>query len=127
MMSIPTPLSRARVQTETQITRAILTYLAACRVLAWRVNSRVVRMPGTGGRDRLVRFGGLAGMPDIAGVLPGGRACFLEGKRVGEHPTVIQTHLMFRLAAAGALVRVVNCVEDVRQALHDWGMKPLPL
>ena len=115
-------LSRARAQTETQITRAILEYLAVCRILAWRVNSRVVRMPGKGGLDRLVRFGGRPGMPDIAGVLPGGRALFLEVKRAGGVTSREQVLMLNRLTEAGALALIVYGVNDVRAVLRDLGL-----
>ena len=114
------PLARAKAQTETQIVRAILDYLAANRVLAWRVNTGAARNPA----GRLVRFG-IPGMPDIAGVLPGGRACFFEVKRVGRIPTHTQMLMMERLRATGALVWVLHSVAGARVALVTGGIKAL--
>ncbi len=114
------PLARARARSETEIVRAILDYLAANRIMAWRVNTGAARNPA----GRLVRFG-VPGMPDIAGVLPGGRALFLEVKRPGGHPTRQQEAMMDRLNRAGAVVRIVYGIPEVQIILRLAGVPAL--
>ncbi len=113
-------LARAKARSETEIVRGILDYLAANRIMAWRVNTGAARNPA----GRLVRFG-VPGMPDIAGVLPGGRAFFFEVKRMGKDPTPHQAAMMERLRAAGAFVWVLHSVEGTRTALISGGIKAL--
>jgi len=114
---VTTLLAKAKVQTETQIVRAILDYLAANRILAWRNNVGAARNPA----GRLVRFG-VKGMPDIAGVLPGGRALFLEVKRRHGRMSPDQDRMVSRLIGTGARVGVVHNVEEVRGMLVASGL-----
>ena len=113
-------LARAQARSETEIVKAILDYLAANRIVAWRNNTGAAMNPA----GRLVRFG-TPGMPDIAGVLPGGRALFLEVKgrhgRLNPH----QQRMISWLLATGALVAVVRSIEDTRGVLHGAGLEVL--
>ncbi len=84
------PLPSARAQTETQIVRAILEYLRARGFWAERRNSRVMMLPGKGGRLRPVRFGGVKGASDIIAVGPQGRFIAIEVKRHGGKATLEQ-------------------------------------
>ena len=113
-------LARAKTQTETQIVRAILDYLAANRIMAWRNNTGAAMNPA----GRLVRFG-TPGMPDIAGVLPGGRALFLEVKARHGQLNPHQQRMISWLLATGALVAVVRSIEDTRGVLHGAGLEAL--
>ena len=117
---VRTLLAKAKVQTETQIVRAILDYLAANRILAWRSNVGAARNPA----GRLVRFG-VKGMPDIAGVLPGGHALFLEVKRRHGRMSPEQDRMQTRLMEAGALVSVVHGIAEVRAILKAYGLEAL--
>lgn len=114
------PLASAKAQTETQIIRAILDYLAANRIMAWRVNTGAARNPA----GRLVRFG-TVGMPDIAGVLPGGRALFLEVKARHGRLSPHQQRMISWLLSTGALVAVVRSIADVQGVLNAAGIKAL--
>lgn len=58
-----------------------------------------------------------AGIPDILGVIPGGRALALEVKRPGGEPTVLQARTLARLRETGALVAVVTSVAEVEALL----------
>jgi hypothetical protein len=60
---------KPQTPTESEITTEILRYLHVRGITAWRMNSRVVKMPGKDGADRLVRFGGVKGMSDIIGIV----------------------------------------------------------
>ena len=108
---------------EQEIVKAILQYLAANRILAWRVTTgaHVATYKGT---SRLVRFG-TPGMPDIAGVLPGGRALFLEVKARHGRLNPHQQRMISWLLATGALVAVVRSIADTRGVLHGAGLEAL--
>lgn len=120
-----------------------MTYLAECLgVFAKRMNSRVVRMPGKEGRERLVRFG-FEGCADILGWVdhcryPAGEpfdthsnpiACdgtgmyhvprflAIECKRPGEEPSPAQAAFLEQVRQAGGLAIVATSVADVRKAL----------
>lgn len=57
-----------------------------------------------------------AGTPDIAGCIRG-RAFFIELKKPGEEPTVIQRKRLREWADAGAITGVVESLEDVQRIL----------
>lgn len=98
---------------EQGIQNAILDYLTYRGIPAWRVNAGAVKTEA----GRLVRLAPV-GHSDIALVLPGGRAGFVEVKtargRLSEH----QRAFLDRMAAAGAWTLVARSVEDVAQALE---------
>lgn len=82
------------------------------------MNSRVVMMPGRGGRMRPVRMGGRKGMADVIACLPPhGRYAAFEIKRPGEKPTLEQRAFLREVARAGGLGAVVYSVTDVENAL----------
>lgn len=121
---------RAPARSEAEVQRAILDYLRTVPgVYAFRCNSRVVRMPGQGGHERLVRFG-VKGLPDILGwqslggplVQPFGewrlaRFLAIEVKRPGEPPSPAQLAFLELLRRAGGIAVVASSVEDVVAAL----------
>jgi len=122
-------------RTESEITREIL---RACNLLPgvtlWRVNSRVLRMPGEKGRSRLVRFGGMKGMSDLIGwrmitvtmiardqsSWPGRYAVWvaLEVKRPGQDATAEQQAFLDAVRAAGGLAAVVHSAAEAVEALR---------
>lgn len=103
--------------TESEIQREILTALHKLGMLAWRINSGRVRT-STG----MVQLAP-GGHPDIAGVLPGGRALYIEVKRPTRHgPAPLredQERFIKRLMSVGAMVIVATCVDDVLRALVE--------
>ena len=130
-------LARATTQSETQITRAILQYLGARGIAAWRVNSRVIDLPGKGGRQRPVRFGGMKGMSDIVGIVPSegptvwrqihakattiwqqtqtvGRFLAIEVKSAKGQPTPYQLAFLDLVRRHGGLAFVARSVDDVK-------------
>jgi len=72
----------------------------------------------------LIGSGYEGGWPDYLIVLPGGRACFAELKREGQHSRKLQTVLQERLRRAGAVV-VTDCTswQMVVEALRAEGIE----
>lgn len=61
------------------------------------------------------------GVPDIIGVLPGGRMVAIEVKVGNNKPTIWQRLFMAELETRGALVFVARSVEDVINVLEREG------
>ena len=130
-------LGMGKGRPESEIVSAIL--LACNRlpgVRLFRLNSRVVRMPGQGGRDRLVRFGWL-GASDIIGwraecslclgsgdghICRDGRSAAiliaLEVKRPGGAPTSEQQSFLDLVRKDGG---IAGCVHSVQEAMEVLG------
>jgi hypothetical protein len=90
--------------TERAIVRAILAYLNG--------------QPGCLARKRWGGGMGVAGDPDIDACVRG-RSVQLEVKRSGERPTPLQLKRLDEWRRAGAVVAVVNSVEDVKSLLTE--------
>lgn len=126
------PLNTGR--SESQIVSAVL---RACNLLPgvrlFRLNSRVVRMPGKGGRTRLVRFG-WTGAPDIIGYvvkrssdIQGYETCgpqpvaviaAVEVKRPGGKATPEQQSFLDLVKRDGGIAGIVTSVEDAVRLLQ---------
>ncbi len=90
-----------------------------CRVNAGKINIKDGADPTDKGRYIV---GATAGHSDLYGVLaPHGRAWFIEVKRPGEKPTVLQSQFLKARAAEGALVGVADSVVS---ALALFGFEP---
>ncbi len=97
-------------------------------IFHWRNNSRVIDLPGVGGKSRPVQMG-VKGGPDWLGVLPGGRAlgveckapaCVYTGKRAGTlSPS--QREFRERFEAPGGLYVVAHSVGDLEDGLKKAG------
>jgi len=85
---------------EKDIQRTILDYLTMRGIFHWRNNTGALRSD-----DRFVRFG-FRGSSDIIGVLPGGRALFIEVKRKVGRLTEAQKEFLAHAQMAGALFSV---------------------
>lgn len=103
----------ARKRPESQIQAAILAYLRARGILCWPQNRE---KSGRGARG--ARHVGFRGLPDIGGVLPGGRAIHVEVKRSGGKPSPHQVGAMQMLAQQGALVFMASSIEQVEEQLR---------
>lgn len=112
------PLAAATAQTESQLVRAILDYLHARGCWAERRNSRVLMLPGKGGRLRPVRFGGMQGASDIIAIGLQGRFWAIEVKRPGQRPTPVQTWYLSEILRYGGLAMIATSVQDVADALE---------
>ena len=87
---------------------------------AIRYNSGTFRLAGAHGQsDRWFRANDCPGHSDIAGVLKGGRAFYLEVKRPGKSskPGDAQDTFLTEMAFAGALAAEVSSVAQVIQLL----------
>ena len=62
----------------------------------------------------------MSGVPDVLAIKDG-RACWLECKRPGEKPTLIQTLRMEELRTAGCPVAVVTSADEARAFLEGIG------
>ncbi len=103
-----------KATTETALVRQCLDYLAFRGIMAWRQNSGAM-VGEYKGKRRFVRFAGVKGLSDIAGVLPDGRALYIEVKRPGKSPTVEQTNFLDRVKKLGG---VALWVIDVKQLME---------
>lgn len=118
---------------EAQLQRAILEALHFNRILAWPVDAGAKKMRGKalkgmkllGGDSKACtafmkkgKGDAPVGFPDIVGVLPGGRALFIEVKRpagIGQdkgRPTPEQRHFIAIAVKAGAAAGFAWSVDD---------------
>ena len=103
---------RAPQRRESAIQAAVLGCLRAHGVLCWPLNRE------RAGYRRASHIG-FRGLPDIGGVLTGGRAVFVEVKRGSEQPSAYQRAAHEMLRAQGALVFTAWGVEDVAPGLRE--------
>jgi hypothetical protein len=108
------------VPTEAEVQKSCLAILAARGVLAWRSNSRVFRVPGVGGRERLMRAGLGKASADLIGILPDGRFVAVECKREGEKPTAEQVAWLTRVNLQGGLAFWVDHSWRIEQVLMHY-------
>ena len=108
---------------EAGIQKAILAYLGAVGIIASRSNTGAVAAEYKGKR-RYIRFGE-RGMPDIHGVLPGGRAIYIEVKGAKGRLSPWQVAQIDRLRRQGALAFVARNVPDVA-AMLAFATSPAP-
>ena len=109
---------------ESTTVRAILSYLALRGILAFRMNSRVVMLPGRGGKPAPYRMGGVKGMADIIGCVPrytqpfdggfAGRFLAIEVKSAEGKPTPEQVAFLAAVVRAGGLAFMARSVKDVQ-------------
>ena len=97
---------------ETALKRSILKWLAQHAILAW-----------SNPRNAFTR----SGLPDISGVLPGGRAFFIEAKHPDDYADdadaglrYVQERWIRWLRASGALVIVASSLAEVQKALAKF-------
>lgn len=108
-----------RLPSETSLIDAILRYLRAQGCFVWRNNSGATAYHARGRRSRFVRYG-LPGSSDVIGVMPGGRAIFLEAKRRPNTLTSRQGEFLNRMRELGAVAEVIYDVRDLeRLFLND--------
>lgn len=100
---------------ESEIQAAIADALRLRGCYVERRNSGAVRTQAGG----LVRLAPV-GTPDLALVLPGGRAGFVEVKRPGERPTPAQAEKHAELRGYGAVVVVAHSVDEALELLEVY-------
>lgn len=97
---------------ESEVQAAVLGVFRAFGILCWKQNRE------KGGWRRASHVG-FAGLPDIAGVLPGGRAFFCEVKRRGGILSSMQIGAVDMLRKAGAYVCVVHSVGEAEVCARE--------
>jgi penicillin-binding protein-related factor A (putative recombinase) len=111
---------------EQDTVRAILQYLGARHILAWRINVGAVtaKAHGFNASDRFIRFSP-KGMSDIIGVMEG-RFLAIEVKAIGgKPPTVWQRAFMEQVRKHGGIAFVATSVAEVeRELLEALGEAP---
>jgi hypothetical protein len=101
---------------ESLIQAQILTYLKYNRILAYRINSGMIKTEA-GGMVKLAP----RGFADIVGVLPGGRALFIEVKTGKNKTTIYQDYFLEEVKKQGALAFVAYSIEDCEYQLKSRG------
>jgi hypothetical protein len=111
---------------ESDVQRAILDYLKLRGIFAYRMKNEGTFDPTC----HVWRKGtGTPGLPDIGGVLPGGRALFIEVKRPGQRRkdgkfksgviTDYQKMFIAKAKMAGAVAFVADSVEAVEGGIRE--------
>lgn len=100
---------------EAEIQRQILELLKLRGIVHWRQNAGTVRLESAG-KPRYLRAGP-RGVPDIVGILPGGRFFAVEVKRPGEKPTQYQLAALTRINAAGGVAFWTDDPAEVNRVL----------
>lgn len=106
---------------ERDILKAILDYLAARKILAWRQNCGAI--PATyKGRQRFIRYG-QPGQADICGILsPSGRYLAIEVKSAKGKVSDLQALHLELVRSQGGVAGVCRSVEDVAELLREAGV-----
>ncbi|MGI0024134.1 MAG: VRR-NUC domain-containing protein [Nitrososphaera sp.] len=111
---------------ESDILRACMELLALHPIVhrAWRVNSGAIsaayRDKAGDVHKRYVRFNGVPGHSDIAGVLCGGKALFIEVKKPGGKLTVRQKGFLDDMRQSGALAFSASSTEEIQLRLDEY-------
>lgn len=71
---------------------------------------------------KLKSMGVRAGVADLAFVLPGGRAAFLELKSERGYQSAVQRQFQVEAEAAGALYAVARTPDEAKEVLESWGV-----
>jgi hypothetical protein len=106
-----------RAERETDVVRAVLTYLRVVRRWpAWRNNSGAVRLG-----KRFIRFGEVGSADVLAVIPPAGRLLAVEAKAGGNRTTPAQAAWLQLVTDAGGLALVVRSVDDLAEQLRQAG------
>jgi hypothetical protein len=100
---------------ERAIQAQILQYLGYRGIKAFRINSGMVPT-GEGRKKRMIRLAP-KGFSDIMGVMPDGRAIFVECKAEGGKITPFQQMFLNEMKNQGAVCIVARCIEDLEREL----------
>jgi hypothetical protein len=118
---------RAKLQTEAQIQKAILTALELKGRMAWRINSGTILgsyRSKSGQQSTWAVKGAPTGTPDIIVHLndriPGSRFAFLEVKRPGGKLRPEQREWFAKAERAGVLRELVTSVEEALLQVSLW-------
>jgi len=101
------------VTAESDLNRAILSYLQAVGVFAWRCNSGALK-----NADGVWVKYGRKGMADILGILPGGKFLAIEAKVGRAKPTKEQHHFLGEIRRSGGVAILAHTLDDVLRELE---------
>ena len=101
---------------ESDIVKAILTFLAYKKIPAWRNNSGMVFLNDKKYGRRAIKMG-KAGVSDIIGCLPNGRILCLEVKTAKGQPTELQADFLAEIIRNKGVAGIVRSIEDVEELL----------
>lgn len=114
----------ASIGPEERLQRAVVQYLRLAlrdtECLWWHVPNGGHRAPSTAARLKLM--GVRAGVPDLAFILPEGRAAFVELKAGPGRLTDSQRTFRHHAEALGALWAEARSLPDVCDILTGWGV-----
>jgi len=100
---------------ESAVVKACLDYLAGIGVFAWRVNNIGVF------RDNAYVFHGTPGVPDIIGILPGGRWLGVECKSARGKQSPAQIDFQKRAGKQGGLYLLTRSAAELAEQLGRAG------
>ena len=106
---------------EKLVLRACMDYLRTLRpdIVAWRSNNAGVRVGEGASR---YAFHGTKGVPDIVGVLPGGRFLGIECKSDIGRQSPEQEDMQERIEAAGGRYLLVRSAADLAEGLKETAL-----
>lgn len=109
-------------QPEALIRNAILDWLRLHRIKCWIFDSVGIFSQKRG--VYLSRHGKrrTKGLPDIHGIIPGGRFFAVEVKQPGEYPSPDQRTQIAEINAAGGLAFVARSLKDMEDRKADLGV-----
>lgn len=106
---------------ESDLKAQILSYLCFRKIFAWPQRNVGVWNVRTGHYIPSQ----IKGIPDVLGILPGGRFLGIEVKRPGNYPTPHQAAFLMRIREAGGIAFIAHSVLDVEKNLAGAGLPPL--
>jgi len=108
------------VTPEGAVVNAVLEYLHARRIFAWRNNTGAVKVRSPSGGERFLRFGKV-GSSDVIGCLPDGRFLGVECKAAGGRLSAPQADFIASIRDRGGVAFVAFSLEDVERELERAG------
>ena len=107
---------------EEQLQRAVVEWLRWTKpdVVWFFVNNGARLSKAQAGKA--IGLGVLPGVADLAFVLPGGQAAFIELKVKGTYLSAVQRDFSTKVQALGAWYALARSIEDVEGTLKAWGV-----
>lgn len=105
---------------EKDIQKAILNYLEATHIFAWRNNTGAGFNTNPNGKKYFIRFS-TKGAPDILGCLREGRLLAIEVKRPGGVASKDQEEFLGAITKLGGLAFVATSIDDVKRVFKANG------
>lgn len=108
------------IATESQMVNAMIEDLLWRKVMVWRTNNAPTYDSTKQIFRRMPKFA-LKGVPDISGILPDGRALFIEVKKPKGVVSSHQKEFLAKATANGALAFVARYPQDIHNQLITAG------